>query len=229
MWGRTYYSNDINELMRAQSMGIKVIVLDDDAPEYKRLGCIVLSVLLPPFSSIEAELNGDMQSATNLYLQYLSEETCTEAFATICTALYKGKDIMFFVSPDEARNLNYAYTLMNFMYNVFGFPSGSLNYPDSGIIELNPNTQINKFSIMYLMNCIPFEIFCNEYPVDVLPNINCCFKMLTSLQIDPNRFGSQQQVQEFCRRYMDQSIQQFSIARKQNLNTCPMYYDGEKQ
>lgn len=226
MWGKTFYSTDINELMAAKSMGIKTIVIDDDAPEFKRLGCVVLSILLPPFEAIDAELNGNIPASVSIYTQYLTSDiVCTQAFGAICTALYKGKDILFFISPDQAKNLNYGTILMNFMHDVFGITAGSLMYPESGILNNQIENIINRFSVMYLMGFIPFELFCMEFPINANPNIDCCYKMISDLQLNPNQFNSQNDMIMFCKRYMNQSIHAFENSKKNKLNPCPIFFD----
>ena len=48
-WGRVFLSCNWNELSNALYNNIKVVVLDDDTEKYRRIGCNIMSMLLPPY------------------------------------------------------------------------------------------------------------------------------------------------------------------------------------
>lgn len=167
-WGNQYFCCDYSELSFALYNRMTVVALDDDGEKYSRIGCVMMSILLPPLQSIEAEINGDFQQAQLSYEQWLMGDTCSRVFAAICTALYAEKNIVLFVSPDEAKNLGFAQTINTFLLNVLGLPGGSLKYPESGILNPDPYMVSNRLDLMYAYGFIPFDRYCDEHP-DVLP------------------------------------------------------------
>ena len=78
---------DIN-LANAYSQSCKVVYigeLNSSLPP----NFIEFSVLLPPYKALEAEINGDMNAYSQIYLNYLmNNEPCFEAIMTIITAAY---------------------------------------------------------------------------------------------------------------------------------------------
>lgn len=191
MWGRTFYSNNYAEIPIAQQNGVRVLVLDDDAENYRRMGCTVVSVLLPPFEAIEAELNGDVQTASAIYVDYLQNMVCSQVLATISAALFSGKDVMFFISPDEAKNMDFGYTFTEFIDKVFGYVPGNISFPNSGIGELNEQTLSNRLDLLYLQGYISIETYLSNYP-GIIPQPLCWEKLLIDYGVNPSTIAPEQ-------------------------------------
>lgn len=228
-WGRQYFSCDYQELSMAVYNGLKVIVLDDDANKYKRIGCVMMSYLLPPYAAIEAEINQNYELAEKLYFNHLSNDNCTNIFAAILRALYGGQDIVIFISPDEVKNLDFAPILLGFLNNVFGLPNGSLKNPMTGYPPvLNPELISNRMDIMYTYGLIPFDKYCDDHP-DVLP-LGCVVQRVAHDVQEPNLLNlPQDQQQRLCgdiiltnRDQRQQLFQKFGNNTAQNL-AMPFY------
>lgn len=179
-WGNQYFCCDYSELSFALYNRMTVIALDDDKETYSRIGCIMMSILLPPLPSIEAEINGDFAQSQMIYEQWLMGDVCSRVFAAICTALYAGKNIVFFVSPDEAKNLTFANTINKFL-TILGFPAGSLKNPQTGMLSLDPYAVSNRLDLMYAYGFIPFDQYCDDHP-DVLPLDMVTFRIAHDIQ-----------------------------------------------
>lgn len=216
MWGKSFYSSNFNDLLNAKRMGMKVVVIDEEnTREFKSMGCVVLSVLLPPFESINAELNGNAGAAKEIYINYLlNSEICKEAFATICTALFTGNDILFYVGADQDKNLTYGNTIMEFMFDMFGIPMGTIQYPPSGVLNDKNGALENRISIMFNKNLISFDTFCIQFPYNMYPSIESCYIILQLFGINPMHFNDKQSAIEFCRRVMNNNI--IDLANKSN-------------
>lgn len=227
MWGNVFYSNDFNELMFAQQNNIRVVVLDDDRDRYKRFGCYPMGILLPPFDALDAELNGDFVGAKQIYFAHLQSQYCSEAFAAIFTALYAGKDLMFYISSDEARNLEFSKSFLEFLANVFGVIPGSITYPNTGAISNQSNHLANRLNVMYITDNIPFEVYAREYPKDLYPDLMVCQKI--AYRIIPNSYGglSPEQLQQYCYNYMISYNNAYSTARKSNLTPSVVVMNKE--
>lgn len=184
-WGKQYFSCDYNQLSMAlyNHDKFKVIVLDDDAQKYKRIGCYMMSLLLPPYQAVEAEINGDFNVAIAIYNQYLESIQCSTVFGAITRALYSGINVLIFISPDEAKNLSFAETLIKFMYTHLGFPSSNLLDPNPpcGILNMDPIIVSNRMDIMYAFGYIPFDDYCDNHP-DVIPLDLACARIAHDIQ-----------------------------------------------
>lgn len=164
-WGRQFYSCDYNELSFALYNKLKVIALDDNSDRYRRIGCTMMSILLPPYAAIEAELNRDFLTAQDIYRNYLLGPDPTAALAAIMTALYAELDIVLFVSPDEAKSLQFSGVLCEYLMKAFGLPCASLSsqntYP---FLSDEPCHVANRLALMYAYGYIPFDAFVDSHP-----------------------------------------------------------------
>lgn len=221
MWGKVFYTNSIRDALTACSYGIKVIAIDDENTiEHKSSGIIVLSVLLPPFEAINQELNGNKRDSYNIYMNYLiNTDICREAFGVILTALFYGKTILFYIAPDQAKNLDYGNILFNYLYNEFGITFGSLMDQNSGEMINTPDKICNRLNMMYATNSIPYEIYCNNYPMQFCPSREVALKIITSFGFDPNTISD---FENTARRLMDQSIEIYKSSREKKLEPVVM-------
>lgn len=209
-WGKEYFSCDYRELSFALYNNFRVIVLDDDTQKYKRMGCVMMSMLLPPYAAVEAEINGNYDAAANIYLNHLNDTQCINIFAALSVVLYAGQNIMFFISPDEANNLQFANIFNKFKANMLGFPGGNIQYPDSGILSMNPVHIANRMDIMYGFNLVPFDRYCMDYPFDMNPNVLACNKMAYDINDQMLRSLPMPDLSYYCKDII-------TVVRKQHL------------
>jgi len=156
-WGRVFLSCNWNELSNALYNNIKVVVLDDDTEKYRRIGCNIMSMLLPPYEAIDAECNQQFELAGQIY---------QDPIANIIAATYVEKDILIFVPPDEAKSLSFINVLAETLYSVYGIPCATLSDPTSNPFydDTNLYTLSNRVELMYACNIISLDTLCDCHP-----------------------------------------------------------------
>jgi hypothetical protein len=166
-WGRVFLSCNWNELSNALYNNIKVVVLDDDTEKYRRIGCNIMSMLLPPYEAIDAECNQQFELAGQIYQDYiLRSENALAPIANIIAATYVEKDILIFVPPDEAKSLSFINVLAETLYSVYGIPCATLSDPTSNPFydDTNLYTLSNRVELMYACNIISLDTLCDCHP-----------------------------------------------------------------
>ena len=166
-WGRVFLSCNWNELSNALYNNIKVVVLDDDTEKYRRIGCNIMSMLLPPYEAIDAECNQQFELAGQIYQDYLlRSENALAPIANIIAATYVEKDILIFVPPDEAKSLSFINVLAETLYSVYGIPCATLSDPTSNPFydDTNLYTLSNRVELMYAWNIISLDTLCDCHP-----------------------------------------------------------------
>lgn len=166
-WGRVFLSCNWNELSNALYNNIKVVVLDDDTEKYRRIGCNIMSMLLPPYEAIDAECNQQFELAGQIYQDYLlCSENALAPIANIIAATYVEKDILIFVPPDEAKSLSFINVLAETLYSVYGIPCATLSDPTSNPFydDTNLYTLSNRVELMYVCNIISLDTLCDCHP-----------------------------------------------------------------
>jgi hypothetical protein len=166
-WGRVFLSYNWNELSNALYNNIKVVVLDDDTEKYRRIGCNIMSMLLPPYEAIDAECNQQFELAGQIYQDYLlRSENALAPIANIIAATYVEKDILIFIPPDEAKSLSFINVLAETLYSVYGIPCATLSDPTSNPFydDTNLYTLSNRVELMYACNIISLDTLCDCHP-----------------------------------------------------------------
>jgi hypothetical protein len=172
-WGKVFFGTTEDDVRLAIANQVTIIAMaDDNVAQYKRLGCVVLGSLLPPYQSICAEIDGDLQNAAQIYFEYLYGEQCMASFASIFMALANMKDIMFFVPPDEAKNLSFSEVFLRFMNMTFGVMFNDIKMPN--ICEsINNNNRSGTAAIIDLLftyKYIGIETYAKLLPVGEMPS-----------------------------------------------------------
>ena len=94
---------DINYAMQFRyNNNVKILYIGEaiksnDLPQ----GFIPFSILLPPFEALQAEIDNNMQLYERIYTQHLLSKDCVDAFATIVTVIWAGKDVVLLVENGQ--------------------------------------------------------------------------------------------------------------------------------
>lgn len=94
---------DINYAMQFRyNNNVKILYIGEaiksnDLPQ----GFIPFSILLPPFEALQAEIDNNMQLYERIYTQHLLSKDCVDAFATIATVIWAGKDVVLLVENGQ--------------------------------------------------------------------------------------------------------------------------------
>ena len=198
MYGSAYITNqeaDIPLICNNESSA--VLVLTDDREQFKYTGFLTVGALLPNSEALSAEVEGRYQEAEAYYTAYLNTPTPQRLFAIIMAAMHSGKDICFFVPPNESQSFRFAYVLMNYMRNIFGIIIADglcLNpgYPETPLVDMNPNYEAIRLNQMYNYDVIDINQYLLCYP----SGIYACQKLYRDVMIMYN-IPDQNQIVEF--------------------------------
>lgn len=112
---------DINLAMQCYSQGCKVIMIaecKDNIP-----GVINMPILLPPYEALCAEIDGDINSYTAIYYNYLlGTPEAYYSMLTIAMAVLRGVNIILYIENGD--NLSHAKALSDFFEQKFGIHIG---------------------------------------------------------------------------------------------------------
>lgn len=130
----------------------KIIFLGDPAgyeDQIRYYHMITASPLVPDYSVLEADINGNDAEFIARYNAYLSNEPAVMYFATIMAALMLGKNILLYFPPD-IQGLKYPDALLNYIVQVYGIQTRTENIP----FGYNEVYTPNNASLMYKYNVI---------------------------------------------------------------------------
>lgn len=111
------------------------------------------TLLVPEFSVMEADVNGDMQEFVEKYYAQLSNEPAFSYLITLLTAMHRGKNVLIYIPP-EAGGLKYPTVLAQFIDERFGIQSAWDNIP----FAFKPEYTVYDADMMYSINLLgPYE------------------------------------------------------------------------
>ena len=117
------------------------------------------TLLVPEFSVMEADINGNMQEFVSKYYMQLSNEPAFSYLITLLTAMHRGKNILIYIPP-EAGGLKYPTVLAQFIDERFGIQSAWDSIP----FMFKPEYTTFDADMMYNINLLgPFEY------IDIVP------------------------------------------------------------
>lgn len=144
--GSIYLVTDFDMANASALNGSKVLFvgeLNRQIPDY----FIAASVLLPPYESVSAEIDGNIDAANYIYEQYLdTSEPCFGMFATILVALYNGVNIVLYI--DGGHDLSYINVLLKYFDVRYGLRIGTQFQPFSYVEAFNPQTAVILYSYL---------------------------------------------------------------------------------
>lgn len=143
----------------------------------------VASILLPSYDAVSAYLDGNLPLFQSMYFGQLSSRNCDEFITLIMLALYRGNNILIYISADEIKELPYPKVLSMYLENIYGYYPQRQYHGDQNILgEYLHNQAYDPLILckMYQYSFIDSEEFLNEYP----PNIDIPMDVVNKLMYE---------------------------------------------
>lgn len=159
----------------------KVLALMDNANSFfKGVEIYSTQVLLPPYTALEAENMGDLNTFYSLYYQHLATAECDSCISLILVGLYKGYNILFYVDKDE-ESMAFVQAFLKYMQDAFGLTIGNKEHQQCAF-----NTDFEDIIRlkMYFYGYIPASDIVTNIKNKILDPI-LCDRMCAELKIDP--------------------------------------------
>lgn len=198
MFGKMFISCRLDDVSNCIVNGGTVIALvDDDVEKYRYINCAIMGVLLPPYESLSAEIDGDTQTAASIYYSYLM--TKIDIIANILAALNMNKTILIHVPVEESMNFGFVTVFTSFFLNVFGISIGNDASVQPGISN-EPVFVARRADALFINGLIPFDEYCAMMPINMPPSENACGVMMRSINY---RFNSMIECVNYCSQYIN--------------------------
>jgi len=191
-----FISNDFNDVRGAIANGITVVALVDNADDYRFLNCVIMGVLLPPYESLSAEIDGNKPLAAQIYYQFLFSKL--DIFANLLAAIYRGKRLLLFVPEDESMNFGFVNVLISFFAQTFGITPGIPGTSEC-IVNDGDIFSANIADTMFVNGLINIQEYCILMPASIPPSENACGRLMQFMNY---RFDSMQQCVQYCTQYI---------------------------
>lgn len=143
----------------------------------------VASILLPSYDAVSAYLDGNLPLFQSMYFGQLSGRNCDEFITLIMLALYRGNNILIYISSDEIKELPYPKVFSMYLENIYGYYPPRQYPGDQNILgEYLHNQAYDPLILckMYQYSFIDSEEFLNVYP----PNIDIPFDVVNKLMYE---------------------------------------------
>ena len=143
----------------------------------------VASILLPSYDAVSAYLDGNLPLFQSMYFGQLSGRNCDEFITLIMLALYRGNNILIYISSDEIKELPYPKVLSMYLENIYGYYPPRQYTGDQNILgEYLHNQAYDPLILckMYQYSFIDSEEFLNVYP----PNIDIPLDVVNKLMYE---------------------------------------------
>ena len=130
----------------------------------------VASILLPSYDAVSAYLDGNLPLFQSMYFGQLSSRNCDEFITLIMLALYRGNNILIYISSDEIKELPYPKVLSMYLENIYGYYPQRQYRGDQNILgEYLHNQAYDPLILckMYQYSFIDSEDFLNVYPLNI--------------------------------------------------------------
>lgn len=143
----------------------------------------VASILLPSYDAVSAYLDGNLPLFQSMYFGQLSGRNCDEFITLIMLAIYRGNNILIYISSDEIKELPYPKVLSMYLENIYGYYPPRQYPGDQNILgEYLHNQAYDSLILckMYQYSFIDSEEFLNVYP----PNIDIPIDVVNKLMYE---------------------------------------------
>ena len=218
-------SNNPSMMYNLLSMGFKVFLCTEDMyipPEVvNHPNCIKVSVLLPPYEALSAELNRDMNTMSILYTQYLSTNpSAVSILGMMHIGLYQGTPLCICFGS-EAKDLEFWKVLLDYIRKAYGIVFAELGniggYIDTSYV---PITLYN----LYVMKELTAAQVLVMYPSD----IDFTIPMMNALSAEighPTEVNDYQSLNNYFKAMAGSMNGSFTNASGQNLRS-PFTFGG---
>lgn len=179
--GSIYLVTD-KEVLRtmATSFSHRIVAMVENYDGIEDIPNIALaSVLLPPYSAICAEMDGNIQA---FYQEYFIHLGSKEADATICllmAAAVRGINIALYVPKEEATNLHFATAFVQYLHDTYGITVGTEQNPFAYDQAFDPVI----YSRLYLHDFISYQEFFVAFPANCLIPEMVIPKLASEMQV----------------------------------------------
>ena len=171
--GNISYTTDINHA-KQMSFTHKVVIIGEVPEDVKQsVSGTIASILLPPYNSLEAIINGDNNTATVLYCNWLQMYEPTAYIASIIKALLMGINICLYIPKDQFE-LGFRTVLFSYIQMNYGISIGD-NINVASMYD--PLFDSNICTLLYLNNLLTSEEYLTYYPNELPLNIDCVVKL----------------------------------------------------
>lgn len=144
--------------------GKVIYIVEEPEPKYLNHPSIITAgSLLPPIEAIQLELDGNIDAANALYIQYLNSAEADPYVSIILAAAIKCVPIGIMFGKDEM-NQKFPLMLVNYLFNKFGIILGVLNKVNPSIVYQALPYDLAK---LYMMNIIDYAAFMMAHPDDL--------------------------------------------------------------
>lgn len=155
-------SADPNILSNAICSGTKIVAMKDnvDTNEYFGIDPIQASLLLPPYEAVASFLEGDIETARNIYFAYLDQKEQDMYICALIAASMKGINILIYTDTDMYE-MKFAQLFYEYMVTAFGVAMISEDQP---VFMYDPMFTTVNVSKLYFYDFITSEVFFMLYP-----------------------------------------------------------------
>lgn len=142
----------------------------------QNLRLILATPWIPDYLVMEADINGDPNEFAAKYIDYLNREESQMMFATLCTALYRGKNIILYFPPESMEFKYPTFLTQNYMVYNFGIRAATAQSP----FNFDSRYGDKVAYLMYFYNTItPIEFILMTESMD----INSLTKVIVDMRI----------------------------------------------
>lgn len=154
--------------------GKVIYIVEEPEPKYLNHPSIITAgTLLPPIEAIQLELDGNIDAANTLYVQYLDSAEADPYVSIILAAAIKCVPIGIMFGKDEM-NQRFPLMLVNYFFNKFGVIIGVLNKVNPCIAYQALPYDLAK---LYMMDIIDYATFMMSHPDDLPIYTPALFKL----------------------------------------------------
>lgn len=178
--GNIYITNDLNDVRNMIATHQVVIIGQPDQQLIMQTGAQIGSILLPPYKACHYEAEGDAKGFYACYGEYLSTMEPSGFIACIIGSLYKGINILLYLTKDESELL-YSKVLMEYLAFYYGIVIGN---PQQPYMYYNtPEYNAVICNLLYQFELINYQEFFVNYPQLIPIDNNSIMKLI--IEINP--------------------------------------------
>lgn len=174
-FGQIYITSDTNIVTQSIYNDARIIVLDEQNPFPNYPNVYMASLLVPPYSILEKIIDGDIQTAEAMYIDYLTSHEVNSFIAIILFALYRGENIVLYINSDE---VGFKDMLLRYICNVYGIIIGSefvkCQYNEAGLMNILISLYMNRLisASVFLFNLGPYVIIPDFVIIQLITDID---------------------------------------------------------
>lgn len=188
MYGTIFITNKLEEAQITMNHSFVLVFVDEESvKEYEYTGFLPVGVLMPPFESLSAEVDMNLDLAAQLYVNHLEEPNRQKTFGVILAALRNGKNICLYVPNDQVMSFHFVVVLMNYMISKFG-----INIADRIGLGFNPECLVDSNFEPARLNSImgsgymDVTDYAANYPDNMYPSIDAAIELVKPYALQTN-------------------------------------------